>query len=149
MNGAERNLLSLDEFAQLFEQVPLPPSEGPDKERAEAVEAQNRNAYGRQAAWAAARAKAEAQGLPPPPAPGPAPRRGPAPGRDGGWLNQILRFFWSDRGPAFAQRPRPPNPFPALKSGRRNMIVAVVDEGTTSIFRFGQSDFPGNKLAGV
>ncbi|PWN38718.1 hypothetical protein IE81DRAFT_350808 [Ceraceosorus guamensis] len=43
---------------------------------------------------------------------------------------------------------RPPNPFPPLKSGRRNFILAVCDHGTTQMFRFGESDFAAWKLAG-
>lgn len=171
VDGATRDLLSLPEFALMFAQVPLPPTEGADKDRADLVGAQNRNAYGRHAAWAAARAKAHAQGLPPPPEPGFRPAPGTstptAPAPAGG----LSRFWpgswswswpwswswaWSWSWPWLARaaphpsaRPRVPNPFPPLKSGRRNMVVAVVDEGTTSIFRFGQSDFVGHKLAGV
>ncbi|KAL9931878.1 hypothetical protein V8E36_009193 [Tilletia maclaganii] len=41
-----------------------------------------------------------------------------------------------------------PNPFPPLKSGRRNVVVAVVDQGTTSLMRFGEAEFARWRLAG-
>lgn len=44
--------------------------------------------------------------------------------------------------------PRAPNPFPPLKSGRRNVILAVVDNGTTSLLRFGEAEFAKWRLAG-
>ncbi|KAK0565653.1 tRNA-splicing endonuclease subunit sen54 [Tilletia horrida] len=40
------------------------------------------------------------------------------------------------------------NPFPALKAGRRNVVLAVVDQGTTSLLRFGEAEFGKWKLAG-
>lgn len=36
---------------------------------------------------------------------------------------------------------RRPNPFMALKSGKKIVIVAAVDSGNTSFFRFGQGEF--------
>lgn len=36
---------------------------------------------------------------------------------------------------------RRPNPFQALKFGKKNVVIAVVDAGTTSFFRFGQGEF--------
>lgn len=44
--------------------------------------------------------------------------------------------------------PRRPNPFPPLKAGRRNVILAVVDHGTTSLLRFGEAEFDKWKLRG-
>ncbi|KAE8262840.1 hypothetical protein A4X03_0g2135 [Tilletia caries] len=41
------------------------------------------------------------------------------------------------------------NPFFALKSGRRNVIVAVVDQGTTSLIRFGEAEFARWRMAGA
>lgn len=38
------------------------------------------------------------------------------------------------------------NPFPALKAGRRSVILAVVDHGTTSMLRFGEAEFEKWKL---
>ena len=45
---------------------------------------------------------------------------------------------------AFTRRP---NPFAVLKQGKKIVVVAVVDAGTISFFRFGQGafeDFPMN-----
>ena len=36
---------------------------------------------------------------------------------------------------------RKPNPFVALKTGKKIIVVAVVDAGSTSFFRFGQGEF--------
>ncbi|KAJ6587132.1 tRNA-splicing endonuclease subunit sen54 N-term-domain-containing protein [Mycena vulgaris] len=36
---------------------------------------------------------------------------------------------------------RPPHPFMAIKAGKKTVIVAVVDAGSTSFFRFGQGAF--------
>lgn len=36
---------------------------------------------------------------------------------------------------------RRPNPFMALKSGKKIVIIAAVDSGNTSFFRFGQGEF--------
>jgi hypothetical protein len=46
-------------------------------------------------------------------------------------------------------KPRPINVFPLLKSGRRNVIVAVNDCGTTSLIRFGEAEFDRWRLAGT
>ncbi|TBU29977.1 tRNA-splicing endonuclease subunit sen54 N-term-domain-containing protein [Dichomitus squalens] len=40
-----------------------------------------------------------------------------------------------------AKAPRPTNPFPSLKTGKKMVVVAVVDAGTISFFRFGQGVF--------
>ena len=36
---------------------------------------------------------------------------------------------------------RKPNPFVALKTGKKVIIIAVVDASSTSFFRFGQGEF--------
>lgn len=36
---------------------------------------------------------------------------------------------------------RKPNPFAALKAGKRIVVIAVVDSGSISFFRFGQGAF--------
>ncbi|CAO1629302.1 unnamed protein product [Parajaminaea phylloscopi] len=43
---------------------------------------------------------------------------------------------------------RKPNPFPPLKAGRRSVVLAVVDHGTTSMLRFGEAEFSKWKLMG-
>lgn len=44
---------------------------------------------------------------------------------------------------------RRPNPFPALKAGRRDVILAVTDHGTTSMLRFGEAEFEKWRLMGA
>lgn len=34
-----------------------------------------------------------------------------------------------------------PSPYPRLKTGRRSVLVAVVDNGTTSLLRFSEAEF--------
>ncbi|KAE8215653.1 hypothetical protein CF327_g1080 [Tilletia walkeri] len=41
------------------------------------------------------------------------------------------------------------NPFLALKTGRRSVVVAVVDQGTTSLVRFGEAEFARWRMAGA
>jgi tRNA-splicing endonuclease subunit Sen54 len=36
---------------------------------------------------------------------------------------------------------RKPNPFVLLKSGKKNVVVAAVDAGSISFYRFGQGGF--------
>ncbi|GAA5960559.1 hypothetical protein JCM21900_002842 [Sporobolomyces salmonicolor] len=45
--------------------------------------------------------------------------------------------------PAAPARPpkKKPSPYPRLKTGRRSILVAVVDNGTTSILRFSETEF--------
>lgn len=52
-------------------------------------------------------------------------------------------------GQASNARPRAVNVFPPLKAGRRNVIVAVNDCGTTSLVRFGEAEFSRWRLAGT
>lgn len=47
-------------------------------------------------------------------------------------------FWWT---PITASSPRKPNPFMALKAGKKNIIIAVVDSGNISFFRFGEGAF--------
>ena len=43
--------------------------------------------------------------------------------------------------PPTEPKERKPNPFVALKTGKKVIIIAVVDAGNTSFFRFGQGEF--------
>jgi tRNA-splicing endonuclease subunit Sen54 len=52
------------------------------------------------------------------------------------------------RRPFNPAKGRPVNVFPPLKMGRRSVIVAVNDCGTTSLLRFGESQFDRWRLAG-
>lgn len=38
-------------------------------------------------------------------------------------------------------QPRKPNAFQALKAGNKTVVIAVVDAGTTSFYRFGEGIF--------
>lgn len=44
--------------------------------------------------------------------------------------------------------PRPPNVFPPLKAGRRTFVLAIVDQGISSLLRFGETEFAKWRLAG-
>ncbi|KAK4052816.1 tRNA-splicing endonuclease subunit sen54 [Microbotryomycetes sp. JL201] len=50
-------------------------------------------------------------------------------------LTQLVPFL----GPK--DQTRKPSPYPRLKTGRRDILVAVVDNGTISILRFNESEF--------
>ena len=53
----------------------------------------------------------------------------------------IRRLFpWIFPAPP-ANLSRKPNPFVALKTGKKIIVIAVVDAGSTSFFRFGQGEF--------
>ncbi|GAA5995244.1 tRNA splicing endonuclease subunit SEN54 [Rhodotorula paludigena] len=44
--------------------------------------------------------------------------------------------------------PRKPSPYPRLKTGRRTILVAVVDHGTSSLLRFSEAEFAKLPWAG-
>ncbi len=48
---------------------------------------------------------------------------------------------WSRSETEAKAQARPTNPFPSLKTGKKMVIVAAVDAGTISFFRFGQGVF--------
>jgi tRNA-splicing endonuclease subunit Sen54 len=48
--------------------------------------------------------------------------------------------YWRERTP-LSNQVRKPNPFMALKAGKKITIIAVVDSGNISFFRFGQGAF--------
>lgn len=56
----------------------------------------------------------------------------------------IRRFFpWIFSAPPanLSSPKRKPNPFVALKTGKKIIVIAVVDASSTSFFRFGQGEF--------
>ncbi|SNX87688.1 uncharacterized protein MEPE_06398 [Melanopsichium pennsylvanicum] len=53
------------------------------------------------------------------------------------------------KGSAAAGRGGTGNPFPALKAGRRTVVVAVVDGSITTLLRFGESEFEKWALFGM
>lgn len=54
-----------------------------------------------------------------------------------------LRWLWptEDCDDKAKTPTRPTNPFPSLKTGKKMVVVAAVDAGTISFFRFGQGVF--------
>jgi tRNA-splicing endonuclease subunit Sen54 len=55
-------------------------------------------------------------------------------------LRQIFKWlFWHST--SIQPTIRRPNPFMALKAGKKNIVIAVVDSGNISFFRFGQGAF--------
>ena len=59
------------------------------------------------------------------------------------WLLHVLRIRVEPRrGPA-------PNVYLPLKAGRRSVVVAIVDHGTTSLLRFGEAEFDRWRIAGT
>ncbi|KAK0437500.1 tRNA-splicing endonuclease subunit sen54 N-term-domain-containing protein [Armillaria borealis] len=65
---------------------------------------------------------------PPPPRPAPPPLS---------WWRAFLPFQRSDPGPPA----RRPNPFVALRAGKKTVVIAAVDSGNISFFRFMQGAF--------
>ena len=57
-------------------------------------------------------------------------------------IRRLFPWIFSATPPANLPLPkRKPNPFVALKTGKKIIVVAVVDAGSTSFFRFGQGEF--------
>lgn len=57
-------------------------------------------------------------------------------------LPLVERFFPTLVTPVAPARPaRKPTPYPRLKTGRRTILVAVVDNGTSSLLRFSEAEF--------
>ncbi|KAI0647909.1 tRNA-splicing endonuclease subunit sen54 N-term-domain-containing protein [Trametes meyenii] len=54
---------------------------------------------------------------------------------------RILAWVWPRSAPTTNSPARPPNPFPSLKMGNKTVVIAAVDAGTISFFRFGQGVF--------
>ena len=141
---------SLAQFCDMFAAIPLPGDDARDEldsARALQIKLRNNAAYGRSRGGPRAR-KNES--------------RDTSAFQNGlsGSLQHLLVFcsqlfqhcppgsaFETGKSSSEAHR-RPPtvNPFPALKAGNRNIILAVVDEGTTSLLRFGESDFTAFQL---
>lgn len=55
------------------------------------------------------------------------------------FVRRIL--YWFSSSEMSSTLIRRPNPFVALKSGKKHVLVAAVDSGNTSFFRFGQGEF--------
>ncbi|WFD01346.1 tRNA-splicing endonuclease subunit sen54 [Malassezia obtusa] len=137
-------MLHLHDFEVLFSHVPLPTDADagePDADEAqlEAIREQNRRAYGKQRK-----------------VPRPKPSARPA-----HVASIVGRFLWLvrvlgavlrrlARGCGLARMPPRPagNVYLPLKAGRRSVVVAIVDQGTMSLLRFGEAEFTRWRLAG-
>ena len=139
----KRPMLNVDDFDVLFSHVPL---EETDDDRLQEIREQNRRAYGKHRTPRAPRAprnskKAHATAL----------------------ATLLARFVWLLAALGSALRrllelagvcepssmPRmPTNVYLPLKTGRRSVVVAIVDQGTTSLLRFGEAEFTRWRLAG-
>ena len=64
---------------------------------------------------------------------------------NGSFLNRVFRRLWLNSDSVIDQErkmvPRKPNPFQMLKLGKKMVVVAVVDAGMISFFRFAQGVF--------
>ena len=135
LDTAAVSLLGLGDFREAFAHIPLPGT-GEDEQTLQAVREQNRRAYGKQ------KPARPAQGAP------------SAPGERLSLAARLLEVLrrWLTRLFCGARRaaraPAQGNVYVPLKSGRRNVVVAIVDQGTTSLLRFGEAEFARWALAG-
>ncbi|GAA6049227.1 hypothetical protein JCM3770_003317 [Rhodotorula araucariae] len=140
INGATTSMPDLFEFAAMFESAPFPPEHPTPSSSAP-----------RAAVAAAASTTPRPRGPPrnPPPAPAPAPTRLQS---LFGSLPLLPRLFPSLALPPTtgARRPqRKPSPYPKLKTGRRTVLLAVVDNGPSSLLRFSEAEFAKLPWAGT
>lgn len=138
-------MLRLGDFETLFSHIPLPAADASlasaDDKRLQEIREQNRRAYGKQRRPL---------------------RRAPSsrPAHVASLLGRVLALIRMlgavllrvARRCGVARRApyRPPgNVYLPLKSGRRNVVVAIVDQGTMSLLRFGEAEFTEWRLAGA
>lgn len=144
-------MLRLRDFEVLFSHVPLPRADavggepsgaalgGDDDAQLEAIREQNRRAYGKQRKL---------------PRPTPSARPAHVATLVGRllWLVRVLGTLLRRVGQRCkvvrpAKKPAG-NVYLPLKAGRRSVVVAVVDQGTMSLLRFGEAEFARWRLAG-
>lgn len=146
-SGATTPMPDLFEFTAMFESAPFPDQPTPS------------SSAPRNAVATAAKSRA-----PPPPSRGP-PRNplpaaapAPAPTRLQSLLSSVPllpRLFPSLAAPSplpangTRRPPRKPSPYPQLKTGRRTILLAVVDNGTSSLLRFSEAEFAKLPWAGT
>ena len=132
------------DFEVLFSHVPLPTADSNDDQDAKALEAireQNRRAYGKQR-----------PARPRPVSKHPTTRLGPMLARLrrcldllSAWLRALC--LWAGM-PLRTPERLPSNVYLPLKAGRRSVVVAIVDQGTMSLLRFGEAEFARWRIAG-
>lgn len=74
----------------------------------------------------------------------PPPLRSPThPEPESSPVRRAIAWLWSPFGAEkkAGRPPRPTNPFPSLKTGSKMVVIAAVDAGTISFFRFGPGVF--------
>ncbi|KAF8195394.1 tRNA-splicing endonuclease subunit sen54 N-term-domain-containing protein [Pholiota molesta] len=73
----------------------------------------------------------------------PSTKIGESSGSDKSFIRRTFPWFFPSSPSTLASSTpvRRPNPFVALKTGKKIVIVAAVDSGNTSFFRFGQGEF--------
>ncbi|WFD48045.1 tRNA-splicing endonuclease subunit sen54 [Malassezia furfur] len=150
-------MLHLHDFEVLFSHVPLP-ARGPgealdagasaDEQELQAIREQNRRAYGKPRRAPGAR--------PPKPGARAQPGGGAAPATLVARLAWALRVLaaWVRRigvrcGAVRAPKKPVGNVYLPLKAGRCSVVVAIVDQGTMSLLRFGEAEFARWRLAGA
>ncbi|KAH8104966.1 tRNA-splicing endonuclease subunit sen54 N-term-domain-containing protein [Phellopilus nigrolimitatus] len=124
VNGRTTPMPTLHELSRLFDELPELPLPGPRKRPPQAQPALNKDS------------KAET---------GQIPLIQPSPPLS--VFQRILQLLRSlfhrrndmDKDPP--PRPRRPNPFQVLKTGKKMIVIAAVDAGMISFFRFGQGSF--------
>lgn len=136
-------MLRVGDFETLFSHVPLGASGDVDEAELAEIREQNSRAYGKQRK---PRTKAVSSKR---------PTHFNSIWQRLAWLLQVLgslvqRLYTcgqtaQNRATAHS---RPTNVYIPLKAGRRSVVVAVVDQGTTSLLRFGEAEFARWRLAG-
>ena len=88
---------------------------------------------------------------PPSEKPAPVPKHPPPTGQDArthpSFLARLMSRFFYSTPPTSGSTPVKINPFMALRQGNKSIVIAVVDAGTMSFFRFGQGAFEGWPMA--
>ncbi|OSC97513.1 hypothetical protein PYCCODRAFT_1419435 [Trametes coccinea BRFM310] len=120
VNARTSPMPTISELTELFGELPELPPPAPRKRVSFAQQKLN-------AASAAA-------------TPAPAPQSPPP---ETSLARRAIAWLWLPWWTAKKSEPpaRPPNPFPSLKMGNKIVVIAAVDAGTISFFRFGQGVF--------
>ena len=63
------------------------------------------------------------------------------PSSPGSRLWVLIQRLFHSKADHSSPRPNKPNPFVALKTGKKAIIIAAVDMGNISFFKFGQGEF--------
>ncbi|KPV72651.1 uncharacterized protein RHOBADRAFT_55742 [Rhodotorula graminis WP1] len=139
INGATTPMPDLFEFTAMFETSPFPDEPTPSSSAPRAAVA------------TAAKSRAPPPLRGPPRNPQPAVAPAPPPTRLQSLLASVPllpRLFPSlalsptpTTTGAARRAPRKPSPYPQLKTGRRTILLAVVDNGTSSLLRFSEAEF--------